>query len=347
MKVNYFFLFTLFSLTIFLSSNSRSQVLFTENFDYSAGDSIGAHGWVWNTGTTNTILVTAPGLTYAGYPLSGIGNACRLRNNGYDAYKQIQADSVGVLYASFMVKFDSIKTPGDYFFAMISPTSTTNYVSRFYAKDSSGALAFGLSKTTAGSGGITYTGGNYSLGTTYIVILKYTFNSGTADDVINAFIFSAGIPPTEPSSPTIGPVTGTAMDGAIGRVALRQGTVANAPTLTIDGIQVAKTWNKIVSVNNLSMNAESFNLSQNYPNPFNPVTNIKFSIPKSGLVNLTVFNSNGQQILTLINENLNTGTYNYNFNGSGLNSGVYFYRMSYINNEGNVISDSKKLILIK
>jgi len=227
---------------VLISSAAFAQIRLYENFDYPAGDSIGAHGWNYNTGTTNTIFVTSPGLSYAGYPLTSIGNSARLRNNGNDAYKNFPADSTGVLYASFMVNVDSVKTPGDYFVALISPLSTTNYVARLYAKDSAGALSFGLSKTTAANGGITYTPGNYSLGTTYVVVLKYTFNPGVNDDVINAFIFTSGIPPTEPATPTIGPVTGTANDAPIGRFAIRQGSAFNAPTLNIDGIRVSDNW---------------------------------------------------------------------------------------------------------
>ena len=72
-----------------------------------------------------------------------------------------------------MVKVDSAKSAGDYFAALIPPTSTTLYTARFYAKDSLGGLAFGLSKSTAAAGGIFYTGGNYTLGTTYVVVIKY------------------------------------------------------------------------------------------------------------------------------------------------------------------------------
>ena len=85
-------------LTIFavmaIFATANSQIVFTENFDYTAGDSIGAHGWVPNTGSTNNIMVVSPGLTYTGYPLSNIGNACRLRNNGIDGYKPFSGDSV-------------------------------------------------------------------------------------------------------------------------------------------------------------------------------------------------------------------------------------------------------------
>ncbi len=85
-----------------------------------------------------------------------------------------------------------------------------------------------------------------------------------------------------------------------------------------------------------------FSLSQNYPNPFNPVTNINFSIPKSGYVKLTVFDILGREAAILVNENLTTGTYKVDFDASGLSSGVYFYKL-----ETDVFIDVKKLILIK
>lgn len=323
--------------------------LFTENFAYPAGDSIGAHGWNWNTGTVNTIFVSSPGLTYSGYPLSGIGNACHLRNNGNDAYKQMNSsDSTGSLYLSFMVKVDSVKTPGDYFIALIPSTSTTLYTPRFYAKDSLGGLAFGISKSTAGAGGITYTAGSYSLGTTYLIVIKYTFNPGTADDAINVFVLSSGVPATEPVTPTIGPITGTATDNTIGRVALRQGNAANAPTLDIDGIQVVKSWAGIAtSIINVTSIPEKFTLSQNYPNPFNPSTTIKFSTSERGFANLTVYNSLGMEVKNLLNENVTEGVYSVDFNGSALNSGVYFYKLTFTNRDGNSFVDTKKLILIK
>ncbi|MEO6693656.1 MAG: T9SS type A sorting domain-containing protein [Ignavibacteria bacterium] len=332
-----------------VASSSGGGILFTENFDYPAGDSIGAHGWNWNTGTTNTIFVKSPGLTFPNYSLSGIGNACHLRNNGNDTYKQMaSADSTGSLYLSFMVKVDSARLPGDYFIALLPATSTTLYTPRFYAKDSLGGLAFGVSKSTAGAGGITYTSGNYSLGTTYLIVIKYTFNPGTNDDAINVFVLSAAVPSVEPATPTIGPVTGTATDNAIGRVALRQGSAANAPTLDIDGIQVSKSWSSITtSIGNLTSVPERFTLSQNYPNPFNPNTTISFILKERGFADLTVYNSLGMKVENLISENMIQGIYNFNFNGSNLNSGVYFYKLTFTNSKGIEFIDTKKLILVK
>jgi len=91
----------------------------------------------------------------------------------------------------------------------------------------------------------------------------------------------------------------------------------------------------------------SFALQQNFPNPFNPVTKIKFSIPAGGnsaglWVRLDVYNSAGQRITELINENLKPGNYEANWNAADNPSGAYFYRLV----AGNY-SASKKMILLK
>jgi hypothetical protein len=85
-----------------------------------------------------------------------------------------------------------------------------------------------------------------------------------------------------------------------------------------------------------------FSLSQNYPNPFNPVTTIKFSLPEEKDVTLIVYNSLGEIVTALLNEKLNAGYHQVEFNGSSIPSGVYFYKL----NAGS-FSDIKKMILIK
>ena len=71
-----------------------------------------------------------------------------------------------------------------------------------------------------------------------------------------------------------------------------------------------------------------YSVSQNYPNPFNPVTNIDFSIPKTGFVKITVYDILGKEIKDLVSENLNAGYYKADFNGNNLPSGSYFYRIA-------------------
>ncbi|MBM4168628.1 MAG: T9SS type A sorting domain-containing protein [Ignavibacteria bacterium] len=91
----------------------------------------------------------------------------------------------------------------------------------------------------------------------------------------------------------------------------------------------------------------TFELFDNYPNPFNPSTTIRYSIPSQSLVKLKVFDLLGKEIVTLVNEPQNAGTYQVEWNGrdmmgSAVSSGVYFYRL-----EGSGFAASKKLVLLK
>jgi plastocyanin len=335
----------------FTASSSSGSILLTENFNYPAGDSLGAHGWVsFSGGSTNVLTVTSPGLTYAGYPLSGIGNATTVLGSGQDAYKEFSSDSTGAIYVSFMVNVTSAQAPatGNYFFALLPSNSTSFYSARFYASDSAG-LRFGLSKAATSTGPIVYTSDSYNIGTTYLVVVKYVYNPGSDDAQSYAYIFTSGIPSTEPTTATIGPVTGTSPDNSIGRIALRQGTASNSPVTQVDGFNVGKSWADILtSVRNVSSNiADGYKLSQNYPNPFNPTTTIKFDIADAGYVNLTVYNSLGKEVSNLVNQSLNRGSYSSEFTGANLTSGVYYYRLTITGDNGQNFTDTKKLILLK
>lgn len=71
-----------------------------------------------------------------------------------------------------------------------------------------------------------------------------------------------------------------------------------------------------------------FSISQNYPNPFNPSTTIHYSLPQPGIVRLTVYDLVGREVTTLVNEQKEAGHYTVDFNGEGLASGMYLYRLS-------------------
>lgn len=87
---------------------------------------------------------------------------------------------------------------------------------------------------------------------------------------------------------------------------------------------------------------QKISLEQNYPNPFNPITNITFSIPKQSLVELVITDMLGKQVATLVQKNLQAGTYEYQFDGSQMASGIYFYMLK--TNEKTMI---KKMLLVK
>jgi hypothetical protein len=104
----------------------------------------------------------------------------------------------------------------------------------------------------------------------------------------------------------------------------------------------------LTGINNIGNNIpEKFSLYQNYPNPFNPVTKIKFDVPTlykggQGGVSIKIFDILGKEIQTLVNEQLNPGTYEVTFDGSNLPSGIYFYQLRV----GDFVN-TKKMLLIK
>lgn len=109
-----------------------------------------------------------------------------------------------------------------------------------------------------------------------------------------------------------------------------------------------RSFSELIPVQNITTQiTSSFALEQNYPNPFNPMTKIKFDIKqeyrsKESVVKLIVYDILGKEVATLVNENLQPGTYEVSFNGSNLTSGVYFYKLT----TGDFIA-VKKMIMIK
>lgn len=73
--------------------------------------------------------------------------------------------------------------------------------------------------------------------------------------------------------------------------------------------------------------ATDYTLEQNYPNPFNPTTTIRFAVAEAGNVSLKVYNTLGEEIAVLVNNQLSAGTYSVNFNAANLASGVYIYTL--------------------
>jgi hypothetical protein len=86
-----------------------------------------------------------------------------------------------------------------------------------------------------------------------------------------------------------------------------------------------------------------FELDQNFPNPFNPSTNINYSVPKTSLVTIKVYDILGKEVAALVNEEKSAGNYSVQFSAnSNMASGVYFYRM-----QAGSFTETKKLILLK
>ena len=175
---------------------------------------------------------------------------------------------------------------------------------------------------------------------------------------IHYFLGAAGIPDSNyVSNIDIYPVFFAESDYRIynGSPCIDKGTVQLPDSVTIPSIDLngysriygstidigAYEWQG-VGIENNSL-PEVSRLHQNYPNPFNPQTEISYSLKSEGQVVLSVFNTKGELVSSLVNEIKKAGNHSVNFNGEGLNSGIYFYRLS-VNNK---VVASKKMMMLK
>jgi len=109
------------------------------------------------------------------------------------------------------------------------------------------------------------------------------------------------------------------------------------PTVDVSGAfiitGIEKTSNEIPS---------QYKLSQNYPNPFNPSTKIRFQIAESGFTSLKIYDILGNEVRVLVNQELQSGSYEFDFNAIDLTSGVYFYQL-----RTGEFFETKKMTLLK
>jgi hypothetical protein len=90
-----------------------------------------------------------------------------------------------------------------------------------------------------------------------------------------------------------------------------------------------------------------YNLAQNYPNPFNPTTKINYGLKVDSKVTMKVFDILGQEVVTLLNQNITAGNHTVTFDASKLNSGVYLYKIEATGVDGSSFTSVKKMILTK
>ncbi|MFA3783589.1 T9SS type A sorting domain-containing protein [Melioribacteraceae bacterium 4301-Me] len=96
---------------------------------------------------------------------------------------------------------------------------------------------------------------------------------------------------------------------------------------------------------------ENYALYQNYPNPFNSTTKIRYELPAAAHVILIVYDILGKEVRRLVDDNKSPGSYSVNFNADGLPSGVYFYKITFLNQDNKLTFDKlykvNKLILLR
>ena len=229
--------------------------LLVEHFNDTANAPLTNLGWyAHSAATTSPQVVVSPGLSLAqtAYPGSGVGNAGGVLNTGQDVNKPFSANvDTGSVYTSFLVKANGTVVNGYFFhYAEYSNIATPNYTSITTAFRARTFVLPGTNPATQFKLGLTFnnstitgdTTSNLTIGTTYLVVVRYKCVTGAANDEVSLWVLADGSSiATLPAVPTIGPLTGTAADlTAVQGIALRQ--YAAGQNVIVDGIIAGRTF---------------------------------------------------------------------------------------------------------
>jgi hypothetical protein len=216
------------------------------NTAFGGNTALGNQRWRRHSGTGNPVKYLGSSLSYPGYTSSGVAGSAGftfMSASAEDAHRNTQTITSGNVYVSFLLRMTaSGGTTGDYFFHIMDTTFITAFRARLYLRDGSAANTYKIGLNKGSSATPFYSTPDYKLDSTILVVIKYAFNP-TFTDTVSAYIFTGGIPATEPSVPTlIAPDNGTVGDLAkFNSIAIRQGTIGTMSG-TIDGIRIATTW---------------------------------------------------------------------------------------------------------
>ncbi len=246
------------TITVNAAVNNTIPVM-VENFVYTAPDTLSkivGSGWtpIATVSLVNKVPVVATQLSYTNSTANGVGNAAFINNTGQDIGKNFGTVNYrdNAVYASALINVATSGT-GDYFLAFFdSLFNASNYRGRVFIKTSGTGFRIGVSKSgaTAVAG---YNSTDLVFGTTYQIVVKYKFVAGATNDSVKLYI-NPVLGASEPLVPdgqavtteTDIPVSATT---GLGAIAFRQGGgAASAATLTIDGINVGRSWEAVTKV---------------------------------------------------------------------------------------------------
>lgn len=300
-----------------------------ENFDFPAGDLLNIHGWTTHSGAGNQpITVNDGGLTFPNYPLSGIGNAALVDNNGEDVHRLFENVTGGAVYTAFMVNV--VNNPAGYFMHYApNPHNTFDFRARVWLKGTAPNTEFGLSFSSSDT---IFTAPVYTLGTTYLVVVKYEIVDGDYNDVVSLFVFSDSDPlPVIEPTPTLGPLTNTSTTQADiipGSINLRQYNASQ--NVIVDGIKIGTTWSDVVPVElssfTASVSSNDVTLSWKTATETN---NKGFEIQRNS------GNSDWTKIAFINGQGTSTKSKIYSYSDLNLESGNYSYRLKQIDFNGS------------
>lgn len=303
-----------------------------EGFNYTIGQSLHSQsGWtLLNSG--DDLAITSGNLSYTDLPTS-TANKVSFGGAGIDAAKSFTSQTANTVYYSLLLNVSDLSTTtstsGGYCAGFIQGV-TTNFGATLWLKKVD-ATKFNIgvnSRTTAAN--TVFSATDYSINQTYLVVISYTFNAATGDDVVKIWVNPAltGVEPAALASATN---TGGLDLASVSQVLVRQGSATDTPTMDIDELRVALTWADVTSVI-LSVKQNSIAGLNIYPNPVSNGT-LYITSASNNEKSIAVYDILGKEVL-------NTTTSNNTVNVSNLTRGAYIVK---ITEDGK--TNSRKLII--
>lgn len=237
-------IYSLLVFTILFLSNSSAQLFLNEEFNYPVNAALTSNGWTQVAASVPTLTVNSRTLSSGGYAGGG-GNSLQIGATGQDVYRESSTISTSKsLYASFLLNDSVAQSIGNYFFSFASSVNTTAIGRVFIKLSSPGYYKIGVSK---GNEAAVYSADTFTINSTYLCVLKYQFNTNnTIDDSVKVFMFSNGMPLTEPSQSTVETSGGVSTDASsLSKIVLTQGATASSPIVFIDAIRMSNDWHNL------------------------------------------------------------------------------------------------------
>lgn len=292
---------------------------YTEHFNYTVGNSLGAEQMWTNVNTGDNVLAIAGNLTYPG--ISSSGNSVSFSGTGIDPFTPFTSTTSGTVYYSFLMNItDMTNVTADLtetYFAGLTD-DTKSYMGRLFVKKNGTQYQLGFDSASTTTN---YDTTLRNVGDVVLVVMGYDFTANKLSAWFNPDLttFTAATPTTLTNTPAVAIVN-------LGGFILRQENANSTPTITIDELKISTT------TPSLSVKQNAIAGLSIYPNPVTKGT-LYITSNSASAKSVAIFDVLGKQVL-------NTKTSNNAVNVSNLKGGVYIVK---ITEDGK--TDTKKLVI--
>lgn len=332
------------SITVLLLFRGLSFAqLLEENFNYTASDATELEditSTLWeSTLSTGAAIFYNSSLTYSGYASSGIGGMASTIKGTVRSYADFSSTNSGSLFYSFLIRLTNLpNSTAEYPIALTSTANGSSYFTKVWLQGDGSKFRFGLSKAAASPSIVTNY--DYTVETTYLIVVRYDFISGTSNDLIKLYVFSGNsIGSTEESnnanySSTLYDENTNGDASALINFAIRQRNLDDYIGIKIDGIRIGTSWSQApvpVELSSFSafLNGNAVNLKWETKTE---VENYGFEIERASTLSSSI---QGWMKIGFINGSGNSNSpKDYTFTDRSVSNGKYIYRLKQIDTDG-------------